>query len=59
MPALGILTPADELEYWAEVESSASQSSTRERARAFNTILQSVVKDFARLDSLQVQILIP
>eukprot|EP00117_Sycon_ciliatum_P036543 scpid1236/ scgid27488/ Cytoplasmic dynein 2 heavy chain 1; Dynein heavy chain isotype 1B len=47
-----ILTPNDEFQFWADVSMSASKLAVRERAQAFHGVFQSVVHDFANLDSL-------
>lgn len=47
-----ILTPADELQYWAETGISSGTLSFRERAQFFQDILQQIVTEFSNLDAL-------
>ena len=48
----GILTPADEFQYWAESSLSGSKLDSRERAQFFQEILQPLVTEFSNLDTL-------
>ncbi|KAK3531386.1 hypothetical protein QTP70_018186, partial [Hemibagrus guttatus] len=48
---LGMVTPCDEFQYWAEVSRSAERSSARERAKQFSQLLKPIEKDYSTLDS--------
>ncbi|GAA6078243.1 cytoplasmic dynein 2 heavy chain 1 isoform X1 [Tachysurus ichikawai] len=41
---LGMLTPCDEFQYWAEVSRSAERSSARERAKYFSELFKPIEK---------------
>jgi len=47
---LGILSPSDEIRYWADMSGSGSAES-RERAEVFSSILQPLMRGYADLDS--------
>ncbi|XP_053095782.1 cytoplasmic dynein 2 heavy chain 1 isoform X3 [Pangasianodon hypophthalmus] len=48
---LGMVTPCDEFQYWAEVSRSAERSSARERAMHFSQLFKPIEKDYSSLDS--------
>ena len=50
----GILTPADEFQYWSEQSSRGSSSESRERAEHFLELLQPVRKELGSLESLSL-----
>lgn len=47
-----ILTPLDELEYWADMSTTSANLSSRERSQFFQEILQPVMADFSNMDAL-------
>ncbi|XP_075448514.1 cytoplasmic dynein 2 heavy chain 1 isoform X2 [Ascaphus truei] len=49
---LGILTPSDEFQFWAEIAESKSKSSARERAINFSSLFQTIAKYYSSLDNL-------
>uniref|UniRef100_A0A3Q3WZD5 Cytoplasmic dynein 2 heavy chain 1 n=1 Tax=Mola mola TaxID=94237 RepID=A0A3Q3WZD5_MOLML len=51
---LGILTPLDEFQYWADVSESAEKKSVRERAAHLTEQFKSIQKVFIGLDSLSM-----
>ncbi|XP_072546992.1 cytoplasmic dynein 2 heavy chain 1 isoform X2 [Salminus brasiliensis] len=51
---VGIVTPSDEFQYWAELGHTAERSSERERAAHFSELFQPIVKDYSNLDSVSV-----
>uniref|UniRef100_A0AAR2JK60 Cytoplasmic dynein 2 heavy chain 1 n=1 Tax=Pygocentrus nattereri TaxID=42514 RepID=A0AAR2JK60_PYGNA len=51
---LGIVTPCDEFQYWAEVGRTAERSSERERAAHFSELFKPIVKDYSNLDSVSL-----
>ncbi|CAG6004611.1 unnamed protein product [Menidia menidia] len=51
---LGILTPSDEFQYWAELSESAEKSSERERATYFTEQFKLIQKEYGGLDSLSM-----
>lgn len=50
----GILTPADEIQFWAEAMMSGSKLDARERAGHFQELLQPVSKGFTEMNSLSL-----
>ncbi|KAG7479775.1 cytoplasmic dynein 2 heavy chain 1 isoform X1 [Solea senegalensis] len=51
---LGILTPIDEFQYWADLCQSAEKNSVRERAAYFTEQFKSIQKDYGGLDGLSM-----
>ncbi|XP_025753905.1 cytoplasmic dynein 2 heavy chain 1 isoform X2 [Oreochromis niloticus] len=51
---LGILTPSDEFQYWADLSESAEKSSLRERAQHFTEHFKPIQKEYDGLDSLSM-----
>uniref|UniRef100_A0A3P9QAB0 Cytoplasmic dynein 2 heavy chain 1 n=1 Tax=Poecilia reticulata TaxID=8081 RepID=A0A3P9QAB0_POERE len=51
---LGILTPSDEFQFWANLSESAEKSSLRERASYFTQQFKSIQKEYVGLDSLSM-----
>ncbi|KAK2847119.1 hypothetical protein Q5P01_010118 [Channa striata] len=51
---LGILTPSDEFQYWADLSDSAEKNSVRERASYFNEHFKPIQKEFTGLDGLSM-----
>ncbi|RXM28913.1 Cytoplasmic dynein 2 heavy chain 1 [Acipenser ruthenus] len=51
---LGILTPCDEFQFWAELAQVAGKSSNKERAAHFNSLFEPIVKDYHSLESLSL-----
>ncbi|XP_041920571.1 cytoplasmic dynein 2 heavy chain 1 [Alosa sapidissima] len=49
---LGILTPGDEFQYWADVGQSAERASARDRAANFVELFKPIEKDYNNLDSV-------
>uniref|UniRef100_A0AAR2JAS5 Dynein heavy chain tail domain-containing protein n=1 Tax=Pygocentrus nattereri TaxID=42514 RepID=A0AAR2JAS5_PYGNA len=49
---LGIVTPCDEFQYWAEVGRTAERSSERERAAHFSELFKPI--DYSNLDSVSL-----
>uniref|UniRef100_A0A3Q0T4R8 Cytoplasmic dynein 2 heavy chain 1 n=1 Tax=Amphilophus citrinellus TaxID=61819 RepID=A0A3Q0T4R8_AMPCI len=49
---LGILTPSDEFQYWADLSESAEKSSLRERAQHFTELFKQIQKEYDGLDGL-------
>ncbi|XP_064157010.1 dynein cytoplasmic 2 heavy chain 1 isoform X2 [Anguilla rostrata] len=50
--ALGILTPNDEFQYWADLSQVGGKTSTKERAAHFSELFQHIEKDYNNLDSV-------
>uniref|UniRef100_A0A667ZZ86 Dynein cytoplasmic 2 heavy chain 1 n=1 Tax=Myripristis murdjan TaxID=586833 RepID=A0A667ZZ86_9TELE len=50
---LGILTPSDEFQYWADLSDSGEKSSTRERAAHFTELFKPIEK-YGGLDGLSM-----
>ncbi|XP_054598719.1 cytoplasmic dynein 2 heavy chain 1 isoform X1 [Nothobranchius furzeri] len=51
---LGILTPSDEFQFWADLSERAERSSMRERALFFTEQFKPLQKEFAGLDGLSM-----
>uniref|UniRef100_A0AAX7TRD3 Dynein heavy chain tail domain-containing protein n=1 Tax=Astatotilapia calliptera TaxID=8154 RepID=A0AAX7TRD3_ASTCA len=51
---LGILTPSDEFQYWADLSESAEKSSLRERSQHFTEHFKPIQKEYDGLDSLSM-----
>ncbi|XP_075905861.1 cytoplasmic dynein 2 heavy chain 1 [Nelusetta ayraudi] len=51
---LGILTPADEFQFWADVAESAEKNGARERAAYFVEQFNAIQKEYGGLDSLSM-----
>uniref|UniRef100_A0A3Q1F2C8 Dynein heavy chain tail domain-containing protein n=1 Tax=Acanthochromis polyacanthus TaxID=80966 RepID=A0A3Q1F2C8_9TELE len=51
---LGILTPSDEFQYWADLSESAEKNSVRERAKYFTDHFEPIKKEFCGLDGLSM-----
>ncbi|TMS07235.1 Cytoplasmic dynein 2 heavy chain 1 [Larimichthys crocea] len=51
---LGILTPNDEFQYWADLSESAEKNSVRERATYFTEQFKSIQKEYGGLDGLSM-----
>uniref|UniRef100_A0AAQ5X3R7 Dynein heavy chain tail domain-containing protein n=1 Tax=Amphiprion ocellaris TaxID=80972 RepID=A0AAQ5X3R7_AMPOC len=51
---LGILTPSDEFQYWADLSESAEKNSVRERAKHFTDQFEPIQKEFCGLDGLSM-----
>ncbi|XP_058489722.1 dynein cytoplasmic 2 heavy chain 1 isoform X1 [Solea solea] len=51
---LGILTPIDEFQYWADLCQSAEKNSVRERAAYFTEQFKPIQKDYGGLDGLSM-----
>ncbi|KAM9852784.1 cytoplasmic dynein 2 heavy chain 1 isoform 4-T4 [Aulostomus maculatus] len=51
---LGILTPSDEFQYWADVSESAEKAGVRERATHFNEQFKPIQKEYRGLDGLSM-----
>ncbi|KAF7666054.1 hypothetical protein LDENG_00118150 [Lucifuga dentata] len=51
---LGILTPSDEFQFWANLSESAEKNSVRERADHFSDLFKSIEKEYAGLDGLSM-----
>ncbi|TKS81144.1 Cytoplasmic dynein 2 heavy chain 1 [Collichthys lucidus] len=51
---LGILTPSDEFQYWADLSESAEKNSVRERATYFTEQFKSIQKEYGGLDGLSM-----
>ncbi|KAM4566457.1 cytoplasmic dynein 2 heavy chain 1 isoform 3-T3 [Odontesthes bonariensis] len=51
---LGILTPADEFQFWEDLSESAEKSSVRERATYFTEQFKLIQKEYGGLDSLSM-----
>ncbi|XP_038123892.1 cytoplasmic dynein 2 heavy chain 1 [Cyprinodon tularosa] len=51
---LGILTPNDEFQFWADLSESAEKSSVRERASYFTEQFKLIQKEYVGLDSLSM-----
>uniref|UniRef100_A0A3B3YWL0 Uncharacterized protein n=1 Tax=Poecilia mexicana TaxID=48701 RepID=A0A3B3YWL0_9TELE len=51
---LGILTPNDEFQFWANLSESAEKNSLRERASYFTQQFKSIQKEYVGLDSLSM-----
>ncbi|XP_040902456.1 cytoplasmic dynein 2 heavy chain 1 [Toxotes jaculatrix] len=49
---LGILTPSDEFQYWADLSESAEKNSVRERATYFTEQFKPIQKEYGGLDGL-------
>ncbi|KAG7470921.1 hypothetical protein MATL_G00119020 [Megalops atlanticus] len=49
---LGILTPNDEFQYWADLSKVGEKTSIKERAAYFVELFQSIEKDYSNLDSI-------
>lgn len=53
---VGILTPADEFQFWSEVAMTGQRTDVRERARHFQELFQPISKDYGSgLDCLSMQ----
>ncbi|XP_070553238.1 cytoplasmic dynein 2 heavy chain 1-like isoform X2 [Ptychodera flava] len=50
----GILTPTDEIQYWAEVSNTSSKLENKERAQQFQEFLQPVSREFGNMDALSL-----
>ncbi|XP_077984893.1 cytoplasmic dynein 2 heavy chain 1-like [Glandiceps talaboti] len=48
----GILTPSDEIQYWAEVAITSSKLENKERAQNFQELFQPVSREYGNLDAL-------
>ncbi|KAM9359311.1 cytoplasmic dynein 2 heavy chain 1 isoform 6-T6 [Symphorus nematophorus] len=51
---LGILTPSDEFQYWADLSESAEKNSVRERATHFTEQFKPIQKEYGGLDGLSM-----
>ncbi|XP_071781183.2 cytoplasmic dynein 2 heavy chain 1 [Centroberyx gerrardi] len=51
---LGILTPSDEFQYWADLSESGEKSSVRERAAHFTELFKPIEKEYGGLDGLSM-----
>ncbi|XP_029136209.2 dynein cytoplasmic 2 heavy chain 1 [Labrus bergylta] len=51
---LGILTPIDEFQYWADLSESAEKNSVRERAKHFTEQFKPIHKEYGGLDGLSM-----
>ena len=52
-----ILTPADEVQYWADMANTASRRDLRQMAAAFHACLQPLTEEVARMETLaQLQV---
>uniref|UniRef100_A0A8D3CV29 Dynein heavy chain tail domain-containing protein n=1 Tax=Scophthalmus maximus TaxID=52904 RepID=A0A8D3CV29_SCOMX len=51
---LGILTPSDEFQYWADLSEFAEKSSARERAAYFTEQFKFIQKEYGSLDGLSL-----
>ncbi|KAM4743047.1 cytoplasmic dynein 2 heavy chain 1 isoform 3-T4 [Anableps anableps] len=51
---LGILTPSDEFQFWADLSESAEKSSLKERATYFTEQFKPLQKEYAGLDGLSM-----
>ncbi|XP_017286523.1 cytoplasmic dynein 2 heavy chain 1 isoform X3 [Kryptolebias marmoratus] len=51
---LGILTPSDEFQFWADLSESAEKSRVRERATYFSEQFKPIQKEFSGLDGLSM-----
>ncbi|XP_068612804.1 cytoplasmic dynein 2 heavy chain 1 isoform X2 [Brachionichthys hirsutus] len=51
---LGILTPSDEFQYWADLSESAERSSVRERATHFTLQFKLIQKEYEGVDGLSM-----
>ena len=52
-----ILTPSDEVQYWADMANTASRRDLRQMASDFHSVLDPLAKEFANIDSLaQLQV---
>uniref|UniRef100_A0AAV2J329 Cytoplasmic dynein 2 heavy chain 1 n=1 Tax=Knipowitschia caucasica TaxID=637954 RepID=A0AAV2J329_KNICA len=51
---LGILTPADEFQYWIDLALNAEKITVRERAAHFAELFTPIQKEYAGLDSLSM-----
>uniref|UniRef100_A0A8B9KYT5 Dynein cytoplasmic 2 heavy chain 1 n=1 Tax=Astyanax mexicanus TaxID=7994 RepID=A0A8B9KYT5_ASTMX len=51
---VGIVTPSDEFQYWAELGQTVEKSSKRERAAHFSELFKPIVKDYSNLESLSL-----
>ncbi|CAB1349241.1 unnamed protein product [Coregonus sp. 'balchen'] len=49
---LGILTPVDEFQYWADLSESGDRSTVRERASHFSELFKPIEKDYSGLDGV-------
>ncbi|KAI1893942.1 hypothetical protein AGOR_G00128840 [Albula goreensis] len=49
---LGILTPSDEFQYWADLSKVGEKNSIRERAAHFSELFRPIEKDYNNLDSV-------
>ncbi|CAL8361611.1 unnamed protein product [Merluccius merluccius] len=52
--ALGILSPGDEFQYWADLSESAERHGVRERAGHFLELFRPIEKEYYGLDSLSM-----
>ncbi|XP_056467776.1 cytoplasmic dynein 2 heavy chain 1 isoform X1 [Gadus chalcogrammus] len=51
---LGILSPGDEFQYWADLSESAEKHGVRERARHFVELFRPIEKEYFGLDGLSM-----
>uniref|UniRef100_A0A672FSM8 Cytoplasmic dynein 2 heavy chain 1 n=1 Tax=Salarias fasciatus TaxID=181472 RepID=A0A672FSM8_SALFA len=51
---LGILTPSDEFQYWADLSESAEKNGVRERASHFAELFKPIQKEYGGLDGLSM-----
>ncbi|XP_062329494.1 dynein cytoplasmic 2 heavy chain 1 [Osmerus eperlanus] len=51
---LGILTPVDEFQYWADLCESGERSSVRERAAHFSDLFKPIQKEYAGLEGVSL-----
>ncbi|KAM6946318.1 LOW QUALITY PROTEIN: cytoplasmic dynein 2 heavy chain 1 [Aplochiton taeniatus] len=51
---LGILTPSDEFQYWAELSESGEKNSVRGRAVHFTELFKPILKEYVCLDGLSL-----
>nr|XP_023648221.1 cytoplasmic dynein 2 heavy chain 1 isoform X1 [Paramormyrops kingsleyae]XP_023648222.1 cytoplasmic dynein 2 heavy chain 1 isoform X1 [Paramormyrops kingsleyae] len=49
---LGVLTPADEYQYWADVSATGQKTAASDRAAHFSELLQPLAKDYSSLESV-------
>ncbi|KAJ8280434.1 hypothetical protein GJAV_G00054510 [Gymnothorax javanicus] len=49
---IGILTPSDEFQYWADLSKVGEKTSARERAAHFSELFLPIEKDYNNLDSV-------
>ncbi|XP_030632529.1 cytoplasmic dynein 2 heavy chain 1 [Chanos chanos] len=51
---VGITSPCEEFQYWADVCQSAEKNSTRDRAAHFSELFRPIQKDYSTLDSVSL-----